>query len=351
MRLSPRLRTAQRLEVWPRRPGAFEHVDVIGDVEGDRLAGAVDIANEHLRPFRILEGLHGVVALRLGRLAVESHGADTAVPQDTLDDVQGADVDAEDDDLAEAVFYLFGQQPRIGRRLGFADQTPQRHDVLAVQERQAALVQRREDRRLEAGVGAQDFGDSNKPGDLKGHFYDDSYETWLETMRVFAAASFALAKPSAHAYVFCDLDRFPELRDFMSKAGWTAHRTPIVWHNPDGFRAPWPDRGPQRKYELILYAVKGDKKTTKLAGDVLMYRKDAQVGHPAQKPVELLKDLLSRSALPGDVVFDPFAGSGATLEACHALMLTCTGVEKDAGAYGVALKRIQALSAHDPGLF
>lgn len=201
------------------------------------------------------------------------------------------------------------------------------------------------------GMGAHEFGDSNRPGDMKEHSYDDSYEAWLEIMQVFPAATFALAKASAHAYVFCDIDRFPELRERMSAAGWKVHRTPLVWHNPDGFRTPWPDQGPQRKYELILYAVKGDRKTTRIAPDVLSYRKDAQAGHPAQKPVELLRDLLQRSAVPGDMVFDPFAGSGATLEAAHGLLLDCVGVEKDSTHYGTALKRIQALSALEPGLF
>lgn len=194
------------------------------------------------------------------------------------------------------------------------------------------------------GMDAQDFGDSNRPGDMKGHSYDDSYPTWLETMRVFAPATFAVAKAQAHAYLFCDIDRFPELRSLMSEAGWDVHRTPIIWHNPDGFRTPWPDRGPQRKYELILYATKGNKKTTKVAPDLISFRKDSAVGHPAQKPVELLKELLSRSALPGHKVLDAFAGSGATLEACYSMMLDCVGLELDPTHYGTALKRIQALS-------
>ena len=34
-------------------------------------------------------------------------------------------------------------------------------------------------------------------------------------------------------------------------------------------RAPWPDSGPQRKYETLLYAVKGKRPVLKMAGDVL----------------------------------------------------------------------------------
>ena len=201
------------------------------------------------------------------------------------------------------------------------------------------------------GMGADSFGDSGQGVAAAAHFYEDSYETWLSIMSVFPERSFALAKPAAHCYVFCDFDRFPELRSRMSAAGWKVHRTPLIWSNPDGFRAPWPDQGCQRKYELILYAVKGDRKVNHLKGDVLEYRRDTSVGHPAQKPVPLLLDLLGRSARPGDRVFDPFAGSGATIEACHELKLTCTAIERDESAYGIAVKRVQGLAALEEGLF
>lgn len=207
------------------------------------------------------------------------------------------------------------------------------------------------------GIGADEFGDSGQGVGAAEHFYDDSYESWLELItgkgwregttvtlhEGLPAYLFALAKPQAHAYLFCDIDRFEMLRDCMADAGWKVHRTPLIWHNPDGFRAPWPKMGPQRKYELILYAVKGDLPTTQVAPDVLTYRKDAALGHPAQKPVGLLRDLLQRSARPGFRVFDPFAGSGATLEACHGMKLACTALEKDKAAYGIAVKRLQGL--------
>jgi site-specific DNA-methyltransferase (adenine-specific) len=97
--------------------------------------------------------------------------------------------------------------------------------------------------------------------------------------------------------------------------------------------------------------VKGSRRVNELKGDVLAYAKDKALGHPAQKPVPLLVDLLRRSARPGDRVLDPFAGSGSTIEACHELKLTCTAVELDPSAYGIAIKRLQGLSALDQGLF
>ena len=193
------------------------------------------------------------------------------------------------------------------------------------------------------GIGADAFGDSGKGVRAQAHFYEDTLNNWRDLVNWFSRESFRVAKPNAHLYAFCDLDNFAEFRWVMKEAGWKVHRTPLVWYNPDGFRAPWPEQGPQRKYELILYAVKGEKKVASVRGDVLEYRKDSAEGHPAQKPVNLLIDLLKRSSVPGDRVLDPFAGSGSTVVACHELKLACTAIEMDAGAYGIAVKRLKEL--------
>jgi len=202
------------------------------------------------------------------------------------------------------------------------------------------------------GMGADEFGDSGASAPAVGaHSYDDSYENWLKIMEVFCPQSFRLAAPDAHAYVFCDFDRFTDLRARMQAAGWKVFRTPIIWHNPDGFRTPWVEKGPQRKYECILFALKGEKKVNAVKGDVLLYKKDAATGHPAQKPVSLITDLLARSYRPDSHVWDGFVGSGAVAEACYEYKVRFTGQERDPTHYGTALKRVKGLAAYDPGLF
>lgn len=197
------------------------------------------------------------------------------------------------------------------------------------------------------GMGADDFGDSGQGTSAGAHFYKDDYKTWCEIMNWFCPESYRLAKEQAHLYAFCDLGRFEELTVRLGSAGWQVFRTPLIWHNPDGFRAPWPDKGPQRKYELVLFAVKGGRTTNTLQGDVLTYKRDTALGHPAQKPVPLLIDLLRRVARPGDSVLDPFAGSGSSLEACHELKLLCTAIEQDPAAYGIAANRLQSLTTEE----
>lgn len=195
------------------------------------------------------------------------------------------------------------------------------------------------------GMGADEFGDSGgKMGD-GAHFYQDDYDSWIPLMREALRLMTSLAKPDAHMYLFCDFERFRELKGWATEYGWKVFRTPLIWFKPSAFRAPWPDKGPQRKYECILYAVRGDLKCVSLAGDVLQFTPDENLGHPAQKPVELIKELLRRSVRPGMNVLDPFCGSGPIFEAANALSVFATGVEQDAAAAGIAAGRLAKLGA------
>lgn len=192
------------------------------------------------------------------------------------------------------------------------------------------------------GMGADEFGDSG--GQAAGaHFYKDDEDTWLKIISGLSYESWRITKEQAHIYIFCDLDKFITLRELMGIVGWKCFRTPLIWHKPTASRAPWPDKGPQRKYECILYAVKGDRLALRMAGDVLSYPSDANLGHPAQKPVALFIDLLSRSVRAGDAILDPFCGTGPVFTAAQEFKCAATGIEMDAAAYGIALKRIQDL--------
>lgn len=192
------------------------------------------------------------------------------------------------------------------------------------------------------GMGADTFGDS---GGIAGgaHGYSDSPDHLRDIMGWFPAASFRITKPQAHLYLFCDIAWFESWSLALARTGWRVFRTPLIWVNPTKYRAPWPEHGPQRKWEMCIYAVKGDKRVTRLYPDVITCQADENLGHAAQKPVPVYTDLLQRSILPGDRVLDPFAGSGPIFEAAHSLKCTAVGVERDAVNYGIALKRLQAL--------
>lgn len=196
------------------------------------------------------------------------------------------------------------------------------------------------------GIDADKFGDSGGiagAGNAGSHFYDDSWTYWNKLAKFLAGESFRVCKPQAHAYVFCDVDNFVFLKSFFIEAGWRVFRTPLVWVNPTSNRAPWPEHGPQRKYQICLFAVKGNRPVTKVQPDVLTYPSDENLNHQAQKPVDLYKDLLMRSVRPGDAVLDCFGGTGPILPAAHALKCRATYIERDQAAYGIAISRLKDL--------
>lgn len=69
-------------------------------------------------------------------------------------------------------------------------------------------------------------------------------------------------------------------------------------------------------------------------------RADERIGYPTQKPVELLKRILSASSNEGDVVLDPFCGCGTTIEACIRLNRRWIGIDIAHTAVTVIHKRL-----------
>jgi modification methylase len=66
--------------------------------------------------------------------------------------------------------------------------------------------------------------------------------------------------------------------------------------------------------------------------------------HPTQKPEALLERILLATSKPGQVVLDPFFGTGTTGAVAKRLGRNFIGIERDAGYRRVARKRIQAVT-------
>jgi site-specific DNA-methyltransferase (adenine-specific) len=64
--------------------------------------------------------------------------------------------------------------------------------------------------------------------------------------------------------------------------------------------------------------------------------------HPAQKPIALLRRILLAASDPGDIVLDPFMGSGSTAIAAFRLMRRIVAVEASDESIDLALTRVCA---------
>jgi site-specific DNA-methyltransferase (adenine-specific) len=81
------------------------------------------------------------------------------------------------------------------------------------------------------------------------------------------------------------------------------------------------------------------------------YPNDANaVGHPCAKPIAQMLWLVGRATWPGDVVLDPFMGSGTTLVACQKLGRAGIGIEIDPEYFAIACKRVDE-AMRQPDLF
>lgn len=66
--------------------------------------------------------------------------------------------------------------------------------------------------------------------------------------------------------------------------------------------------------------------------------------HPTPKPVELVADAIQDVTRRGELVFDPFMGSGTTLVAAQAVGRTCYGLELDPSYVDVAILRWEKMT-------
>lgn len=90
----------------------------------------------------------------------------------------------------------------------------------------------------------------------------------------------------------------------------------------------------QWQHEPILYgwedgaghAWYGDRKQTTL---IKFDRPHRNEDHPTKKPVGLCGYLIANSSKEGDIVLDPFGGSGSTLIACEQMSRNCYTLELD----------------------
>lgn len=147
-------------------------------------------------------------------------------------------------------------------------------------------------------------------------------------------------------YIFCSQKQIiPLLTYFVVNRG--CNYNIITWHKTN----PIPACG--NKYltdtEYILFfrekgvRVYGTYETKKTWYATPLNQGDKKkYNHPTIKPVDILQNLIVNSSKEGEVVFDPFMGSGSTGVACKKTNRDFVGIEIDKTYYDIAVERIEA---------
>ena len=167
------------------------------------------------------------------------------------------------------------------------------------------------------------------------HIKNDDNAEWVDGF--FNEVS-RLLKPNSVAFIFCNHFCMADFITSALKAGLTL-KNHLIWDKCHfGMGNNW-----RPIHESILVFTNGKFKTvSKNNKTILSYKKvyHSKAIHPTQKPVDLLEHLITESDLQGDIVLDPFMGSGSTMIACLNTNRKGIGIELDKHYFDVASKRI-----------
>ena len=146
-------------------------------------------------------------------------------------------------------------------------------------------------------------------------------------------------------YIWCASRTWNVFQRAVEQVGWQV-REQLIW-NKDSFVIGRQDY--QWKHEPCMYGWKpgaahkwcGDRRQATV---IDCPRPKANREHPTMKPIPLFDQLIRNSTDVGDVVYDPFGGSGTTLLACEQAKRKCATVEIAPRYCDVILKRWESMT-------
>jgi site-specific DNA-methyltransferase (adenine-specific) len=174
---------------------------------------------------------------------------------------------------------------------------------------------------------------------------DDWYNTdcltthgFLWLMRQNALRWKRLLRRGGLVLIFIDWRMSPHLSAAIESADFRQKPT-LVWDKTyfgmgDCFR---------NQYEFILHFTNGSGRRPRRrdVGNVLAFPPIRDGSHPNEKPVPLLREVLSVVAPPGGAVLDPFMGTGSVGVAAAMLGLDFVGIDAEAAFVEIARDRIE----------
>lgn len=165
---------------------------------------------------------------------------------------------------------------------------------------------------------------------------DINHKEWLkETYRVL--------KDNSHIYIMTNLLNLFTLKNIAEEVGFKIHNL-LVWEKNTCNANRWY----MKNCEYILFMRKGKAKSINNASSKTVHKFNNIVGtkkHPTEKPIELMELYISNSSKEGNIVLDPFMGSGSTGVACLNTGRNFIGIELDENYFEIAKNRIENASS------
>jgi len=152
---------------------------------------------------------------------------------------------------------------------------------------------------------------------------------------------FRILKDGTHFYTFCNTNDLSLYLNDAKMAGFKFHNLITIVKDTG-----MPNRWYYKQCEMLLFFRKGKAKaindmTSRDNIKVVMPKQSNGKLHITQKPLDLIEKLVSNSSVEGEVVFDPFMGSGTTGVACVKTRRHFMGIELDEKCFEIAKRRIE----------
>lgn len=143
-----------------------------------------------------------------------------------------------------------------------------------------------------------------------------------------------------NAYIFCSEEQIADYYEWAKEHDYKF--AVLVWEKPVCIVSK------QRFAQNVEFIVRIYENGTALnkMDDSMMYSRIIRSPYlkakytPTQKPLAIFERIIKLSSKEGDVVIDPFLGSGTTAIAAHNLGRKYIGIEKEEKFYNIALERI-----------
>jgi DNA modification methylase len=193
-------------------------------------------------------------------------------------------------------------------------------------------------------------GMAARPSGRLCNFFDDSYspDDYRELVRATAQESYRILRDDRACYVFINWRSLGIWLDALSASGFRLKNV-IVW---DKIAPGLNYQNYQHVHEFLIFAVKGRFfPQNKHTGDdqsrdiwrihrETKHARGEEFHHETVKPEAIVRRPIEHASLPGDVVCDPFMGSGTTCVVAKTLGRGFIGIEIDPRYFKIAEERI-----------